>query len=51
MMPRPITVSNVVLGVVAAGVLGGIWTFIATSFLQVAGSAIWQAVKEPKQGG
>jgi hypothetical protein len=49
MMGRPVTVSNIALGVTAAAVLGGIWTFVATSFLQVAGSALWQATKEPKR--
>lgn len=40
------TVANVGVGVLASGVLGAIWSFIAGSFLQVAGTALWQASRE-----
>ena len=41
---------NVVVGIVACGVLGGIFTFVGVGFLQVGGSAIWQALQmAPKQ--
>lgn len=39
------TVANVAVGVFASGVLGAIWSFIAGSFLQVAGTALWQATR------
>ncbi len=37
----------VLLGAAACGVLGGIWTFIAFGFIQVAGGAVWQATRDP----
>jgi hypothetical protein len=43
---RPVALANVVFGALAAAVLGGIWTFIAASFVKVAGSAIWQAARD-----
>jgi membrane protein implicated in regulation of membrane protease activity len=42
------TLANVSLGVLACGVLGGIWTFAGFSFLQVAVGALWQASREKK---
>ena len=42
------SLSSLALGAAAAGVLGGIWTFLAMSFLQVAGGALWQATREIK---
>ena len=40
------TLANVGVGVFASGVLGAIWSFLAGSFLQVAGAALWQASRE-----
>ena len=40
------TMANIGLGVFASGVLGAIWSFVAGSFLQVAGTALWQASRE-----
>ena len=48
LMRPPIQMTNVALGFIAAAVLGGIWTFAAASFLQVAAGAIWQARQDPK---
>ena len=42
-----ITVTTVVLGVFASAVLGGVWSFLAASFCQVALGAAWQAVRAP----
>lgn len=39
----------VVLGVVASAILGGIWTFLAASLIQVACGAAWQASSDPRQ--
>ncbi len=46
---QPVTIPSVALGVTAAAVLGGIWSFVAASFLQVAATAVWQATREPKK--
>ena len=37
------TLANMAIGVGAFAVLGAIWTFVASSFLQVLGGALWQA--------
>ena len=42
------TLQAILLGVVASAVLGGIWTFAASSFLQVASSALRQAARDAK---
>jgi hypothetical protein len=39
---------NVVVGVVACSVLGGVFSFVAAGFLQVTSSAIWQALASPR---
>ena len=43
------TIGSITLGMLAAGVLGAIWTFLAASFLQVACSALRQATREAKK--
>ncbi|MDA1050376.1 MAG: hypothetical protein O3C40_07825 [Planctomycetota bacterium] len=47
LMERP-TLHAIALGVIASAVLGGIWTFAASSFLQVASSALRQAARDTK---
>jgi hypothetical protein len=47
LMEHP-TVITIALGVLASSVLGGIWTFGASSFLQVASSALRQAARDSK---
>ena len=47
LMEHP-TLLAILLGAVASAVLGGIWTFIASSFLQVASSALRQAARDTK---
>jgi len=36
---------NIVVGIVACGVLGGIFSFVGVGFLHVGGSALWQALQ------
>ncbi|MBI2479408.1 MAG: hypothetical protein HYV60_12490 [Planctomycetia bacterium] len=48
LMEHP-TLSAIALGVIASAVLGGIWTFGASSFLQVASSALRQAARNSKR--
>ena len=47
LMEHP-TLLAILLGVVASAVLGGIWTFAASGFLQVASSALRQAARDTK---
>lgn len=49
MMRPPLSPSIVILGFFAAALLSGIWSFIAGSFVQVAGGALWQATRESKR--
>ncbi|MBC8351350.1 MAG: hypothetical protein H8E66_05155 [Planctomycetes bacterium] len=42
------TLLAIMLGVIASAVLGGIWTFGASSFLQVASGALRQATRDSK---
>ena len=42
-------VGSLTLGMFAAGVLGGIWTFLAASFLQVSSNALRQATRDTKK--
>jgi hypothetical protein len=46
LVDRPADYAGVLCGALAAAVLGGIWTFVAASFLQVAGGAMWQALRD-----
>jgi hypothetical protein len=48
LMERP-TLSAILLGVIASAVLGGIWTFIASSFFQVATGALRQATRDTER--
>ncbi|HUG70114.1 MAG TPA: hypothetical protein VMM76_20360 [Pirellulaceae bacterium] len=48
LMERP-TLQAIALGAVASAVLGGIWTFAASSFLQVASSALRQATRDARR--
>lgn len=48
LMEHP-TLASIALGVIASGVLGGIWTFGASSFLQVASGALRQAARDSKR--
>lgn len=48
LMAHP-TLPAIALGAIASAVLGGIWTFSASSFLQVASSAMRQAVRDAKR--
>jgi hypothetical protein len=43
---QPVTIASVAMGATASAVLGGIWTFMAASFVQVAIGAAWQASRE-----
>ncbi len=47
LMEHP-TLIAIASGVIASGVLGGIWTFGASSFLQVASNALRQASRDSK---
>lgn len=49
LLAEKLTLSSISIGIIAAAVLGGIWTFITSSFLQVAGGALWQALRESKR--
>lgn len=40
------TWTAIIVGTVACGALGAIWTFVAFSFVQVAWSALWQATRK-----
>jgi len=43
--PQPPAELNIAVGVVAYGVLGGIFSFIGVGFLQVGGAALRQALQ------
>ena len=38
----------IIVAVIGCAVLGGIWTYVSVGFLQVMGSAIREAQKDPK---
>lgn len=48
LMEHP-TWPTIAIGAIASAVLGGIWTFAASSFLQVATSAMKQATRDPNR--
>jgi hypothetical protein len=50
LMMERMTVSTVGLAVFASAVLGGIWAFLAASFVQVSFGAAWQATRDSSTG-
>ena len=42
------SLSSMALGIISCGVLGGLWSFWMSSFINVLGSAVWHAHQESK---